>query len=765
MNFGGIFSNRLINRWLKYYILLIMLLIASVSLTYYKLFLVIYNQTDELYMMSLKQFQKNVDQKIEEVKNICIQLNFNQRNNTISYTTQEDYVQKLAVYNLVKDLKSIRVSNSFIEDIAIYYPENKFVVTSTSKYSLKQYYSFNPEFKQYLPYDDWYNFIGEKHDGKYIIIEKDHAKYKYLHYIQTFPIEQPLLKKSTLIIKLDLSVIDFLIENIEAFDKGSIYIFDSSKQNIYHSANIRSNFSEVLASTGILDGKKLEPKNYNIKMDSPITNWTYIYASNLSINKTLKYAGRLIGIALVLLFCVGSLIFYIAVKGTNKPIYAVKKLLGVNKPHKQAFVEIESVINNLKQCKEKYQNYQLDMKNYILIKLVEGSVNNWETCTAQINENKEIVFDKKYYNVIVCNIDNADGPYQDPEKYQAQLKAKTSALYTVKNVMDDIFKDYYVCYWFSYRGQIVGISNDEGNTVIDSRSSFNTILTEGINYLRDKKMIDLTVSISDTFIKLVDASKAYTQAQGDLQFRMIQGTCNVIYSREVRNSSDVCYNQDVLQFMGKIKKSIACYDFKQAQEFLHGMFIKCFYDSNMPIQYIRCKAYALIDIIAGIIREFDTKNNSAKCLNESEFEGLMNFKTLNNLENSISSILEKLSNSYYDKENKKCKSLADDITKYIADNYFDVNLNVNAIAGYFHMTAANTGKLYKQVKGEGLLNAIHTYRLDRAKSLLQRGMSVSETAQKVGYVNAMTFIRIFKKYEGITPGKYSDMSDKSDVFN
>ena len=36
--------------------------------------------------------------------------------------------------------------------------------------------------------------------------------------------------------------------------------------------------------------------------------------------------------------------------------------------------------------------------------------------------------------------------------------------------------------------------------------------------------------------------------------------------------------------------------------------------------------------------------------------------------------------------------------------------------------------------------------------------SITEISRLVGYNDAATFIRVFKKYEGITPGKYKEFS-------
>jgi two-component system response regulator YesN len=46
-------------------------------------------------------------------------------------------------------------------------------------------------------------------------------------------------------------------------------------------------------------------------------------------------------------------------------------------------------------------------------------------------------------------------------------------------------------------------------------------------------------------------------------------------------------------------------------------------------------------------------------------------------------------------------------------------------------------------------------RLSHAKRLLlETSLKIDDIAEKVGYLGRNSFIRIFKKYEGITPGKF-----------
>jgi YesN/AraC family two-component response regulator len=115
--------------------------------------------------------------------------------------------------------------------------------------------------------------------------------------------------------------------------------------------------------------------------------------------------------------------------------------------------------------------------------------------------------------------------------------------------------------------------------------------------------------------------------------------------------------------------------------------------------------------------------------------------------------------------NKKSHNirLRDDIIKYIEDNYHDINLSITMIADFFHMNPSYLSRFFKEQKGEGLLDFINRVRLERAKYLLQEEtLSIVKVARKVGYFNCNTFIRVFKKYEGITPGRYKEIQQSEE---
>jgi two-component system response regulator YesN len=64
-------------------------------------------------------------------------------------------------------------------------------------------------------------------------------------------------------------------------------------------------------------------------------------------------------------------------------------------------------------------------------------------------------------------------------------------------------------------------------------------------------------------------------------------------------------------------------------------------------------------------------------------------------------------------------------------------------------------RMFSQEKGESFVDYLTRLRVSKAKELLKGGQNVKETAAEVGYADANYFSRLFKKWEGLSPGDYA----------
>jgi len=96
-----------------------------------------------------------------------------------------------------------------------------------------------------------------------------------------------------------------------------------------------------------------------------------------------------------------------------------------------------------------------------------------------------------------------------------------------------------------------------------------------------------------------------------------------------------------------------------------------------------------------------------------------------------------------------------DIMAYIASRCSDADLDVGAIAGHFHMSAAHLGTLFKQETGTTMKQYLSDYRLELAKKLIgSNRYRMHEIAEMCGYASAGYFAKVFKAATGWTPVEY-----------
>jgi len=109
-------------------------------------------------------------------------------------------------------------------------------------------------------------------------------------------------------------------------------------------------------------------------------------------------------------------------------------------------------------------------------------------------------------------------------------------------------------------------------------------------------------------------------------------------------------------------------------------------------------------------------------------------------------------------ENARRADVARKADQYIQENYMKSSMSISSVADYLNLTASYASALYKRQTGQAMLDAINLTRIHHAKRLLTGShMSLEQVAQQVGYFNSSSFIRTFKKYEGITPGQFRSL--------
>ena len=96
------------------------------------------------------------------------------------------------------------------------------------------------------------------------------------------------------------------------------------------------------------------------------------------------------------------------------------------------------------------------------------------------------------------------------------------------------------------------------------------------------------------------------------------------------------------------------------------------------------------------------------------------------------------------------------VSDYIKSNYMR-KISVTDIAESINLNKRYLSRIFKKEKGITIQEYILKQKFLKAQNLLEQGFSVTETAMAVGYSDAYTFSKIFKKHVGVSPTNYKNV--------
>lgn len=108
------------------------------------------------------------------------------------------------------------------------------------------------------------------------------------------------------------------------------------------------------------------------------------------------------------------------------------------------------------------------------------------------------------------------------------------------------------------------------------------------------------------------------------------------------------------------------------------------------------------------------------------------------------------------REDKQYHLFVKDVENFIQTNYANPDLSLTLLSETFQMKSNIISKLFKEVIGQNFVEYLLKVRINQAKHLLieEQDVSIQDMGVRVGYLHAKTFIRLFRKETGVTPGEY-----------
>ena len=80
-----------------------------------------------------------------------------------------------------------------------------------------------------------------------------------------------------------------------------------------------------------------------------------------------------------------------------------------------------------------------------------------------------------------------------------------------------------------------------------------------------------------------------------------------------------------------------------------------------------------------------------------------------------------------------------------------------------NISASYLSKLFTEKYGVSIPDSLSQIRIQNSKKMLKdTSKSIKEIAQENGFLSSNVYIKVFKRWEGVTPGVYRDLNHGSE---
>lgn len=131
-------------------------------------------------------------------------------------------------------------------------------------------------------------------------------------------------------------------------------------------------------------------------------------------------------------------------------------------------------------------------------------------------------------------------------------------------------------------------------------------------------------------------------------------------------------------------------------------------------------------------------------------------ETIPELQERLEDLFRAMTAIYARHNQQRPEILKTQLLRYLDDHYADRNLSLENLAEVFKLHPNYLSTYFKAHTGMNYVDYLAILRVKHAKDLLisAPNQAIREISAQIGFFNEATFIRVFKRFEGITPGAY-----------
>ena len=152
----------------------------------------------------LHQVQQTLDSRLVDVNNLLLLISLDNRILSLMYAKDQlNAVNKYILPQMIDDLHSYTVTNSFIKNLYVFFKNTDLIITPNVSFDTQYAYKhFN---YSSISYQEWYDIMTEKSHSDAIVFSKDHNNQlnKSIAFVQSIPMQYKKDPLASVVIELD----------------------------------------------------------------------------------------------------------------------------------------------------------------------------------------------------------------------------------------------------------------------------------------------------------------------------------------------------------------------------------------------------------------------------------------------------------------------------------------------------------------------------------------------------------------------------------
>lgn len=709
---------------------------------------------------SLEALRMSFDDAFTVLQEWCTEVSLDTQINTLIAQQGERRSPQSPYLNVqvVKRLSEVRFASSYVSGLYLYLLEDDYVLTPDGKYSSEEYFQMLFSGGGELTLEAWKEMHAQPFFSQYETLSVDPSSAQRKSFLlYGLPVGAASQRSAVLGMELSIQNLNRLVTKSEWLSGAAVGIVD-------HAGNIISLGNE--AAEGLLSRVQLHEggarmqleeidgqKVYVTDIASGVNDWRYISLVPQAVylrprNTLIATFAAVLGATLA----IGLALSLLLARAHARPVKRLVQMMDAPKfaggyKDENEYAVLERSIVSVKRenwaLSELNRGQESTMRRRFLKSLLQGTLVDEYEIEGVLREcGMRLQGDR--YALALFDLSGAQGAAE--ARYGALEEALQARLFAQLDGTSVLLED----------AACVILSVDA-----PAHARIRACLEAVIEaFETDNGPLVACVSTPQTDAGGIHA--AYLECCELLEYTRLMGVHGVRFYEDMPGRSE---NKavNILVAEEKVVNLLRAGQYPQAQKVLDEMLDETFSIGGMSIQAMKCNLYGLIYSLSRAIGTPQSAQQLPVLERLRPVERLMVCKSVQDLRREMNALLREMDEAVKASNPPRAEGaeLLDGAAAFIQARYAQQDLSVSMVAEAMGVSPVAITRLFQRLLGMGTLDFIHHTRLQMAKQLLTGGeRSIREIAELTGYNNSVTFIRVFKKYEGVTPGQYRENEQK-----